>query len=83
MTSRRQILASFAAAGGATLALPGALRSAFAAEGPDVVLRLVAAPATVARPPRRASPSPGNLGPTLDLRRGERVRIEVVNSVDT
>lgn len=24
-------------------------------------------------------PSPGNLGPTLDLRRGERVRIEVVN----
>ncbi|MDQ3446401.1 MAG: multicopper oxidase domain-containing protein [Pseudomonadota bacterium] len=24
-------------------------------------------------------PAPGNLGPTLDLRRGERVRIEVVN----
>ena len=24
-------------------------------------------------------PAPGNLGPTLELRRGERVRIEVVN----
>ncbi|HEY3077741.1 MAG TPA: multicopper oxidase domain-containing protein [Burkholderiales bacterium] len=89
---RRDLLKTFAA-GGAMLALP----RAFAAEEPDVVLRLVAAPAAVAlraetktrvlrytgevlrgrRDALRASP--GNLGPTLELRRGERVRIEVVN----
>jgi bilirubin oxidase len=96
MTTRRHVLKTFAA-GGAMLVLPQAVRTAFAAEEPDVVLRLTAAPAAVAlrgetktrmlrytgevvRGRRDAlRPSPGNLGPTLELRRGERVRIEVVN----
>jgi len=99
VTTRRDVLKTFAA-GSAMLALPRAMRSAFAAaDEPDVVLRLVAAPAAVALQPasktrvlrytgevlrgRRDAirPSPGNLGPTLELRRGERVRIEVVNGV--
>ena len=96
MTTRREILKTFAA-GATMLALPRAVRSAFAAEEPDVVLRLIAAPATVTMQKETKTrvlrysgevlrgrrdalrPSPGNLGPTLDLRRGERVRIEVVN----
>src|SRR5512134_2893372 len=31
--------------------------------------------------PDALRPSPGTLGPTLELRRGERVRIEVVNEM--
>ncbi|TAK81909.1 MAG: multicopper oxidase family protein [Betaproteobacteria bacterium] len=98
MTRRREVLKAFAA-GAATLALPRAVQSAFGAQEPDVVLRLVAAPATPAlRPDKKTRalryagevlrgrrdalrPSTGNLGPTLDLRRGERVRIEVVNRI--
>lgn len=96
MWTRRSVLKSFAAGGG-MLAMPAALRSAHAADEPDVVLKLMVAPARIAirtgsetrvlrysgevlrgrRDALRASP--GNLGPTLDLRRGERVRIEVVN----
>jgi bilirubin oxidase len=93
---RRELLKTFAA-GGTLLALPPALRTAFGAQEPEVELRLVAAPDSVAlrgqmktrvlrytgevlRGRRDAlGHSAGNLGPTLDLRRGERVRIEVVN----
>jgi bilirubin oxidase len=85
------------AAGGGVAAMPAALRTAFGAEEPDLILRIVAAPAAMAirqgpqtrglrytgevlRGRRDAvGASPGNLGPTLELRRGERVRIEVVN----
>ncbi len=94
--TRRDVLRTFGT-GAASLAMPAGLRTAFAAEEPDVVLRLVAAPARLAIRPgsetrglryvgevlsgRRDAigPAPGNLGPTLELRRGERVRIEVVN----
>jgi len=94
--TRRDVLKSFGA-GTSLLALPASLRTAYAAEEPDVVLRLVAAPARlpiregaethglrytgeVLRGRRDAIvAAPGNLGPTLELRRGERVRIEVVN----
>ena len=94
--TRRDVLKTFGA--GASMApMPASLRTAFASEEPDIVLRLVAAPAglkirsgsetrglryagEVLRGRRDAiGPAPGNLGPTLDLRRGERVRIEVVN----
>ena len=96
MWTRRVVLKTLAASGG-LLALPPALRTAFGAENPDLVLRIVAAPAAMAirsgpetrglrytgavlRGRRDAiQPSAGNLGPTLELRRGERVRIEVVN----
>ena len=94
--ARRKVLKAFALSG-AHAALPAAVRSAFAANEADVVLRLTAAPATVRM--RRGQetrglrysgevlqgrrdairPSLGNLGPTLELRRGERVRIEFVN----
>jgi FtsP/CotA-like multicopper oxidase with cupredoxin domain len=98
MPTRRAVLATLAA-GGALAALPGARQSAFGAEEPDVVLRLVAAPAMLSIRPGpetrglryrgevlrgRADalrPSRGNLGPTLELIRGERVRIEVVNDL--
>jgi bilirubin oxidase len=98
MWTRRRVLKTFGAAGGA-LALPAALRGAFGAEDVDLVLRIVAAPAAMAmRPGARTrglrytgevlrgrrdalGSAPGNLGPTLELRRGERVRIEVVNRV--
>jgi FtsP/CotA-like multicopper oxidase with cupredoxin domain len=98
MWTRRKTLTTLGAAGG-VLAMPPALRSAFSAEDPDLVLRIVAAPAAMAvRPGARTRglrytgevlrgrrdalrPVAGNLGPTLDLRRGERVRIEVVNRV--
>ncbi len=91
--TRREVLRTFAAGAGA-LAIP--VRG-FAREQPDLVLRLMAAPARLAMRPgsdtrgmrytgevlrgRRDAlrAAPGNLGPTLDLRRGERVRIEVVN----
>ncbi|MGH8185002.1 MAG: multicopper oxidase family protein, partial [Steroidobacteraceae bacterium] len=94
--TRRAVLKTFAAGGG-MLAMPSALRTAFAAEEPDLILRIVVAPAAMAiregaktrglrytgevlRGRRDAlGPAPGNLGPTLELRRGERVRIEVVN----
>ena len=94
--TRRTVLKAFAAGGG-MLAMPPALRSAFAASEPDVVIRLTAAAAEMAMRAgtptrglrysgevlrgRRAAlgAAPGNLGPTLELRRGERVRIEVVN----
>ena len=97
MTTRREVLKSFAAGTG-LLALPKAVRRALADE-PDVFIRLTAAPASMALVEgtktrglrysgevvggRRDAlrPSPGNLGPTLELRRGERVRIEVVNRV--
>ncbi len=96
MWTRRDVLKTFAVGGG-MLAMPSALRTAFGAEEPDLVLRIVAAPAAM---PIRPGPqtrglrytgevlrgrrdalgaAPGNLGPTLELRRGERVRIEVVN----
>ena len=96
MPTRRDVLKTFAA-GGALLAMPQALRTAFGAEDPDLILKVVAAPASMAirsgaetrglrytgevlRGRRDAiRPSAGNLGPTLDLRRGERVRIQVVN----
>ncbi|MGQ0655251.1 MAG: multicopper oxidase family protein [Betaproteobacteria bacterium] len=91
--TRRDVLKTFAAGAGA-LVMP--VRG-FSSEEPDLVLRLVAAPATLAM--RRGTqtrglrytgevlrgrrdalgPAVGNLGPTLELRRGERVRIEVVN----
>jgi bilirubin oxidase len=94
--SRRDVLKTVAAGGG-MLALPPALGTAFGADEPDLVLKIVAGPAAMAirsgpetrglrytgevlRGRRDAiRPSAGNLGPTLDLRRGERVRIEVVN----
>ena len=94
--TRRTVLKTLAAGGG-LLAVPPALRSAFAGEEPDLVLRIVAAPAAMAiRDGSRTQglrytgevlrgrhdalvPGPGNLGPTLDLRPGERVRVEVVN----
>jgi len=97
MQTRRTILKSLAA-GGALLGTP-VLRSAFAAEDADVVLRLVAGPAMLpirAGPATRGlrytgevlqgrsdalRPSRGTFGPTLELRRGERVRIEVVNQM--
>lgn len=96
MWTRRNALKTLVAAGG-MLAMPSALRTAFGAGDPDLVLRIVAAPAAMAIRPgpktrglrytgevlrgRRDAirPSTGNLGPMLDLRRGERVRIEVVN----
>jgi bilirubin oxidase len=96
--TRRAALKTLAAGGG-MLAMPSALRTAFGAEEPDVILRIVAAPAAMAirkgpqtrglryagevlRGRRDAlGAAPGNLGPTLELRRGERVRIEVVNRV--
>lgn len=96
MPTRRDVLKTFVA-GGSLLAMPPALRTAFAGDEPDVVLQLTAAPASVqmrsgARTRmlrytgavlhgRRDAllPAPGNLGPTLDLRRGERVRIEFEN----
>jgi len=91
--TRREVLKTFAAGAGA-LAVP--VRG-FAQEEPDLVLRLVAAPARLAIRPGSETrgmrytgevlrgrgdalrAAPGNLGPTLDLRRGERVRIQVVN----
>jgi bilirubin oxidase len=94
--TRRTMLKTLAAGGG-LLAVPPALRSAFAGQEPDLILRIIAAPAAMAmregaRTPglrymgevlrgRRdaLAPGPGNLGPTLEFRRGERVRIEVVN----
>ena len=96
MWTRREVLKTVAAGGG-MLAMPPALRTAFGAQNPDLVLRIVAAPAAMPLRPgpktrglrytgevlrgRRDAllPSASNLGPTLDLRRGERVRIEVVN----
>ncbi len=96
--TRRAVLKTLAAGGG-MLGMPAALRTAFAAEEPDLILRIVAAPASMAiregpqtrglrytgevlRGRRDAlGAAPGNLGPTLELRRGERVRIEVVNRV--
>ncbi len=96
--TRRAALKTLAAGSG-MLAMPSALRTAFGAEEPDVILRIVAAPASMAirkgpqtrglrytgevlRGRRDAlGAAPGNLGPTLELRRGERVRIEVVNRV--
>ena len=96
MPTRRDVLRALGAGGG-TLAIPPALRTALAADLPDVVLKLVAAPQSapllqgtqtrglrysgeVLRGRRDAlQPSPGNLGPTLDLRRGERVRIAFEN----
>jgi hypothetical protein len=47
MWTRRRILTTLGAAGG-MLAMPPALRSAFSAEDPDLVLRIVAAPAAMA-----------------------------------
>lgn len=96
MTTRRDVLKTLAAGGG-MLAMPLALRTTFGAEDPDLILKVVAAPAAMAMrsgPETRGlrytgevlrgrgdaiRPPAGNLGPTLDLRRGERVRIEVVN----
>src|SRR5919106_1495935 len=96
--TRRDVLKTFVGASG-MLAMPSALRTGFAAEDPDLVLKLVAAPTTMAirsgaqtRALRYTGEvlrgrgdalrsAPGNLGPTLELRRGERVRIEVVNRV--
>lgn len=96
MWTRRKVLKTLSA-GGSLFALPGSLRNAAGAPEPDLVLRLVAAPAKTAV---RAGPetqvlrytgevvrgrrdairaSAGYLGPTLELRRGERVRIEFVN----
>jgi FtsP/CotA-like multicopper oxidase with cupredoxin domain len=96
MWTRRSFLKALGAGGG-MLAMPATVRQAIGATEPDVILRLVAAPAMVSlragpetrvlrytgevrrgrRDAIRASSS--YLGPTLELRRGERVRIEVVN----
>ncbi|MEO6782246.1 MAG: multicopper oxidase domain-containing protein [Bradyrhizobium sp.] len=96
---RRRLLKALAAGAGA-LALPCTSRRAFAAERPDVVIRLVAAPGRASIRPDaetgvlrftaevvegranavRASTS--YLGPTLELRRGERIRIQFVNRTD-
>ncbi|MGH8620554.1 MAG: multicopper oxidase domain-containing protein, partial [Burkholderiales bacterium] len=96
MWTRRNVLKTLAAGGG-MLVMPATLRQAIGATEPDVILKLVAAPAKVAvrsgpetrvlrytgevlhgrRDAIRAST--GYLGPTLELRRGEHVRIEVVN----
>ena len=96
--SRREVLKTLAGGTG-LLAMPPALWAAPGAEDADLVLRLVAAPATMAMRsgpetrglrysgevlrgrPDAIRASPGNLGPTLELRRGERVRIEVVNRI--
>ncbi len=96
MPTRRDVLKTFAAAGGLQ-AMPHAIRTAFAAEKADVELKLVAAPGEYAiRPGPRTRglrytgevlrgrhdalvPSAGNLGPTLELRRGERVRVTFEN----
>lgn len=91
---RRRLLKALAAG---ALALPCTSRTAFAAERPDVVIRLIAAPGRASiRPDTEARvlrftaeviegranavrPSTSYLGPTLELRRGERVRIEFLN----
>ncbi len=93
---RRNVLKALTLTG-AYATLPHVVRSAFAGDEADVVLRLTAAPATVGMRPGQKTrvlrytgevlrgrrdaiePSPGNLGPTLQLRRGERVRMEFVN----
>jgi len=95
-SGRRNVLKALALTG-AQAALPALVRSAFAGDDPDVVLRLTAGPSRVRMRPgqetrvlrysgevlggRRSAiqASPGNLGPTLDLRRGERVQIEFRN----
>lgn len=99
MWTRRHVLKSFAA-GSALLAMPVVLRTASAAEGPDLILKIIAAPEMLAirsgsqtRGLRYTGkvlsgrsdailPAAGNLGPTLNLRRGERVRIQVENRTD-
>ena len=99
MWTRRQVLKTLVASG-SMLAMPGKLRPAIGATGPDVDLRLTAVPDRV--PIRQGAetrvlrytgevlggrsdalrPSSAYLGPTLELHRGERVRIEVVNRMD-
>ncbi len=96
MWTRRRLLKTLAAGSG-VLATPAAIRGALGASEPDLILKLVAAPAQAAvrsgpetrvlrytgevlrgrRDAIRAST--GYLGPTLELRRGEHVRIEVMN----
>jgi FtsP/CotA-like multicopper oxidase with cupredoxin domain len=96
MPTRRDVLKTIAAAGGLQ-SIPHALRTTYAAEEADVVLKLVAAPGEFSiRPGARTrglrytgevlrgrrdalTAAPGNLGPTLELRRGERVRITFEN----
>ena len=87
---RRHLLKTLTAGAG-LLALTSATRSVLAADEPDVVLRLVAAPRegqglrytgeVLAGRRDALRPSPGSLGPTLELRRGERVRIQVINRI--
>lgn len=99
MWTRRDFLKTLAAGGG-TVAFPGALRSVRAASDPDVELRLTAAPDRVSiwsgektRVLRFTAevlqgredavrPIPGYLGPALDLKRGERVRVHLINRID-
>lgn len=96
MWTRRNMLQALGAGAGLAAA-PWPLRAALAAEAPDLVLRLTAAPDTarvraggetavlrytgeVLRGRADAlRPSASYLGPTLELRRGERVRIEFRN----
>ncbi len=99
MRTRREVL-KILAAGGGMLAMPAQLRQAIGGTEPNLILKLTAAPDSVAI--RRGAetrvlrytgqvvrgrsdairPSSGYLGPTLELRRGERVRIEVVNRIE-
>ena len=90
MWTRRNVLQAL---GAGLAAVPWPLRAAMAAEAPDLVLRLTAAPGSarirgggdtavlrytgqVLRGRSDAlRPSSSYLGPTLELRRGERVRI--------
>jgi len=96
MWTRRNMLQALGAGAG-LVAAPWPLRAAMAADAPDLVLRLTAAPDTVriraggdtavlrytGQVLRGRSdalrPSSSYLGPTLELRRGERVRIEFRN----
>ncbi|MDE2004230.1 MAG: multicopper oxidase domain-containing protein [Betaproteobacteria bacterium] len=93
------MLQALACAAGA-MSVPLIGSDAFAADAPDLSIRLVAAPdrAQIRRGqksgvlrytaqvihgrPDAVTPSTGYLGPTLELRRGERVRIEFVNRID-
>lgn len=95
---RRRSFLKRAAAGGAVLG--GIAPAALAANDPDIVLRLRAAPGDDRIFPRAATrvlrfsgevlqgrpdalrPSGSYIGPTLDLRRGESVRIHFENRLD-
>ncbi len=97
--TRRRVLQALACGAGA-ISVPLIGSDAFAADAPDLSIRLIAAPdrAQIRRGqtsgvlrytaqvihgrPDAVRPSTGCLGPTLELRRGERLRIEFINRID-